>query len=159
MGLTAVGSLLSRVPLWAWAIAGLLAWGAWNGHRAKSVREAFDKAKIQAEVETARETGRRTARLQEITDAEIIRRRSAEATAARLRASEQRLRDSLAAAQAGGSPADTGGREAAPSDPGMLADVLGECIGRVRTLALEADATRAAGEACQQSYEALTPAK
>jgi len=40
---------------------------------------------------------------------------------------------------------------------GMLADVLGRCIARVRFLASVADERGTAGELCERSYEALNP--
>jgi hypothetical protein len=47
----------------------------------------------------------------------------------------------------------------APADDpaGMLADVLGRCVARVRLLATVADERGIAGNACQASYDALSP--
>lgn len=155
---------LARVPAWAWVLAAVLAWGGWQRHQARSVRADFEQARAEAqaartagELAAATETARRLKAQQEVTDAEIQRRQKAEAAAAGLRAAEQRLRDQLAAAAAGAAsdPAAAGGGP--PATVGLLADVLGECTAAVRQLAHEADATRAAGAACQAAYDTLTP--
>ena len=154
---------LARVPVWAWALAALLAWGGWQRHRANSARAEYQQAQATAQLEQAQsqaaaatESARRLKAHQEITDAEIQRRQAAEAAAAGLRTAEQRLRTQLAqsTARAASDPAPAGSGPPAPVS--VLADVLGECTTAVRQLAREADATRAAGRACEASYDALT---
>ena len=153
---------LARVPIWAWALAAVLAWGGWQRYQARSVRAEYtqaqaaaETARVQSQAAAATETARRLKAQQEITDAEIQRRQAAEQAAAGLRTAEQRLRTQLAqsAARAASDPAPAGSGPAAPLS--VFADVLGECTTAVRQLAREADATRAAGSACQASYDAL----
>lgn len=95
---------------------------------------------------------------------------AAEQTAARARAdlaiadaAAGRLRDRVAALvaaarQAAANPAPGAGSPAAADAAGMLADVLGRCITRVRVLAAVADERGTAGQLCERSYDALTPA-
>lgn len=111
------------------------------------------------------EEARRYAARKEIDDAhqaELVRLRAdaavADAAAGRLR---QRVADLIAAARGAYAPAANPAAvqpgPAAADAAGMLADVLGRCIGRVRQLAAIADHRGAAGTACQREYDALTP--
>lgn len=166
MGLSVILGALGRVPAWAWVLAGLLAWGGWHRWQAIQARQEFAGARQAAEVQhanavaaAASESARRAGRMQEITDAETIRRQAAEVDRDRARSAAERLRGQLAAAQAhfgaGHPSAADGGQAAAPAD-GVLAELLGQCGDRVRALAAEADATRGAGAACERAYDALT---
>jgi hypothetical protein len=85
---------------------------------------------------------------------------AARADADAARTAEQRLRARLAAVQARArapDPAAPGGSAPTGHATDLLADVLGQCVGRVRSLAEYADAARIAGEACERSYQSLTP--
>lgn len=162
-------AVLGRVPLWAWAVAALLAWGGYHRWRAIDARADFEQAKIAAAADqaneaarVAREDARRMKTVQEAADAATLQAQRDRAAADRARDSEQRLRARIAAIQAGARPADpaaSGGGPATAEAADVLADVLGQCIGRVRSLAEYADAARTAGEACERSYYSLTPEK
>jgi hypothetical protein len=107
------------------------------------------------------EESRRHAAIQEITHVHQVQIARLRADAARsadaargLRArlselSAQRLRD------AAGYSAATDGRPPADSAAGVLPELLGQCVDRVRVLAEFADAAHAAGQQCQQSWGAL----
>lgn len=78
----------------------------------------------------------------------------ADAAAGRL---QQRLAAYLAAArQASGNPAPPQAGETATDPAGVLADVFGRCVARVRFLADLADERGIAGTACEGSYDALS---
>lgn len=161
--------LVPRVPLWAWALVALLAWGGWNRFQAVRATDRLATATVQAKIASAQaeaaaaaETTRRVQAQQEVINAQSRRTARAQADAATATAAGQRLRDRLAAMQADRArdtaAADAG---AAANDPiGVLADVLGRCSARHRSVAQYADTARDAGIACQQSYDALgKPAK
>lgn len=162
-------AVLGRVPLWAWAVAALLAWGGYHRWQAIDARRDFDRAKAAAETEraasaaeVAEEEARRLRTVQEAANAATLQAQRDRAAADRARDSEQRLRARIAAIQAGARPADpaaSGGGPATAEAADVLADVLRQCIGRVRSLAEYADAARTAGEACERSYYSLTPEK
>jgi hypothetical protein len=71
----------------------------------------------------------------------------------------QRVTALVAAAREAGSNSQAVQPGQAASDPaGMLVDVLGRCVQRVRLLASVADERGNAGKLCEQSYDALTDA-
>lgn len=165
--MTGVLAILGRVPLWAWAVAALIAWGGWHRWQAIDARRDFDQAKAAAETEraasaaeVAAETQRRLTAIQKEADHATTQALAARADADAARDAEQRLRARLAAVQArarAADPAATSGSAPTGQAADVLADVLGQCIGRVRSLAEYADAARIAGEACERSYYSLTP--
>lgn len=118
-------------------------------------------AQVKA-VDAARlEEQRRTAAQTEIAnvatkDAETARAdaRTAGAAAEQLR---RRIADLVAASRAAGNPAAAGAGPATDDPIGMLADVLSRADQRAGVLAGYADAARIAGQACERSYDALTP--
>ncbi len=159
------------------AIGALLGWGEGReraGYRAGSaaVRTEWQAADLVRAAAAARaqeaariEEQRRAAAHQEVVDAyqaQLQRARAdavvAAAAAGRL---QQRVAALLAAARdraAAGDPAPSAGSPAADDAAGVLADVLGRCVERVRRLAEVADERGAAGAACEQAYDSLTVA-
>ena len=161
----AIRALLCRVPLWAWALAAVLAWGAWNRHQARSVRAEFDQAKVAAAAEraasaaeSAAESLRRRRVHQEITDAAQLKAAQLERSLAASADAGQRLRDRLAALDAqrcAGDPAAAGGGEAASAASDLRADVRRRLDQATDGVARFAERAAGAGQACEQSYDAL----
>lgn len=163
-------ALLKRIPAVAWVLLAVLGWGAWQKHQADAAAAELlkrQRAEEQARADTIRdalvESTRRTAATKGIADAaqQTARRLASDRDAARAAADDalRRLRDAAAVRDAGGA-ADPGARAgSAPAGPADVvpADVLGRCAARVLELADYADRARSAGDACEQSYRALTP--
>ncbi len=163
------------------------AWGAWQWHGStefdRGVQHQKDKQAVidaertrlaLAESERRRLDEARTRKAQqEAIDAaeqQAARARAdkiiAEAASGALqRRYEQRVRDLVRAVTAAASargegqgyPAVAGAGPAADDAAGVLADVFGRCLERVRVLADIADRRGAAGQACERAYSALTP--
>lgn len=160
-GLTVVRRIGAAVPVWAWALAALLAWGGWQRHRAASAVETLRKhdAAIAAQIITkqqadAAETARRLSAQKAATDAAEVLARTARLDAAGARSAADQLRVELASRTAdrrAADPAAAGGSEA-----DRLADALGQCADRYRAVAEVADAAIGAGLTCQRSYQSLT---
>lgn len=166
----AAAGLLRAVPLWAWAVAALVAWGGINKIRADRAAEGREKAEAAAEL--AREAQRGTAAAL----TETTRRVTAQAKEARHAADRQardradaaaadgaglRVRDFAAglAARAGAAdPAAAGDRADAADAARMLAQLLERADARAGLLARVADERGRALEACTGSYDALTGA-
>lgn len=162
--------LLRRVPLIAWVVLALLAWGGMQQHlagkRAEQLRER-ERAEAQARADTIRdalvEQTRRTTAVEGIADAarQQARRAAADRQAARAAADDalRRMRAdaTLRAASGAADPAAAAGSAPAGAADLVPADVLGRCAARVLDLADAADAARRAGEACERAYDALTP--
>jgi len=158
--------IAGAVPWRVWLLVVALAWGGWQRHQAKSAAERYAKAAATAAAEReaqliadAQETARRLQLQKGATDAAKQKTLALAADVARARSNEQRLLEQLAAVQANagpGHPPAAPGSPAATATTGMLADLLGKCVGRVRRLAEHLDASRTAGETCEASYDALT---
>ena len=158
--------IFGAVPWWVWPLLIFLAWGGWQRHQAKSAAAKYTEAVAEAAadretklVADAQETARRLQVQKGISDAAQQKAKALAADVANARSAEQRLLGELAAVQANagpGNPAAADGSPATGSTTGMLADLLGRCVGRVRRMAEGLDASRAAGEACEASYAALT---
>lgn len=165
--MTLLLSLLGKVPAWAWLVLGLAAWGGWHRWQAIDTAREFERARVQAEADRARseaqaavETNRRIERQSEAIHVAEQAKTRARADAVSAQSAAERLRVRLAALEAvirGEYPAAAGASAPAAAAAGMLTDVLGRCIDRVRSLAEHADAARTAGQACERSYDALTP--
>lgn len=161
MGLT----LLRAVPVWAWALAAVLAWGGWQRHLAGQA--ARDLASNTAEVARLRERGlaaslsettRRVLAQGKVAANATAKTTLAAADAGTADAATARVLDragELAARAASCDSSATGDREAALSAVRVLADLLRRADERAGILARIADARGIAGEACQQSYEVL----
>jgi hypothetical protein len=161
--MTAVLALLGRVPFLVWPLLVALAWG-WTGHHKARGYQA-DMAEMRATAaETAHlanlaarteETRRRSAQ-EEVIRAQTQDLARARADAAAAGDAAGRLRALLArASAAGGAARDPAAAPQRPPAPAAVADVLGACVERYRGLAQEADTARAAGLACESSYDAL----
>lgn len=113
-----------------------------NAFRARELAWRADQEKHDAEDREAQ--------------AQLVRARDAAvATAAGV---QQRFASALAAARreaAAGAAAQPGSPAAETAD-GVLADVFGRCVARVRLLAAVADERGRAGTLCERDYDALT---
>lgn len=167
--LAPIGAVLSRVPLWAWALAALLAWGSWNRHQARSVRAEFDQAKAAAaaeraasQAEAATEHARRVRVQMEAVDAANLKAAALQRSLAASADAGRRLREELAAQQAKlctGDPAVAGSREAAAAAADLHADVRRRLDEAADGIARFAEDAAIAGQACVESYGALKPKK
>jgi hypothetical protein len=164
-----VGAVLGRVPLWAWALAAVLAWGAWHRYQARAEREAFEAAKATAaaeratsETQAATETARRLRVQQEATDAANIKTAQLERSVAAAADAGQRLRARLAAVEAArcaGDPAAAAGGPAAGASADLSADVHRRLDEAADGIARFAEQAAIAGGTCQRAYDALRPAQ
>ena len=158
--------LLRAVPVWAWALAGALAWGAWQKHRATeagaelaAVLQQTAQLRESAMHQALIETTRRLSAQQEAADAAERQARRARADSAAAAGAADRLRDHaarLAASAAACDPAAAGVGPAASAPGSVLADMLGRLEAHGRELAAEADRRGIAGSECAQRYDALT---
>lgn len=154
-----VWAALRRVPLWAWAVVGLVAAGAWYGHTQRLAGRAEVQAKWDAAVErgaaqaAAREQDWRNSIYHLAYAAEkrrLEREQETERTIADLRAGTLRLRPRFTCPAVPGDSTASG--ESVPADAGGLQ------LADVEFLLREAErADRAADERnqCIDSYNAL----
>lgn len=156
-------ALLRVVPIWAWALAAALVWGAWQRHEARQqgALRAADAAAVAQQREAAlaatiAESQRRTAAVEESAHVADLAASAARSDAARSAALARRLREQLAAGRAASAPAGEHPASAGAGQADRLADVLGQCVERYRAVAADADAAVVAGRACERAYDALT---
>ena len=153
--------LARGVPVWAWALAAVLAWGAWQRHSATRAADALATHKVQTEAARSEamhsaliETTRRLTAQQEVTRAAQSRASRAlqdRAAAASAADGLRQYADQLAARAGACDPA-----VAAGSDAERLAAVFAESVEEYRAVAEAADRAIIAGQACEHSYDALT---
>lgn len=160
-----VTGLLRAVPAWAWVVIAALAYGSWQHHRATAAgqqlleqHQAAAQAQAQAASAALSETVRRMEAQHAIAQQARTEAASAAAAAADLRVAADRLRARLAAATA--SPSASGPAAAARGPPTQSAadlcqGLLGRTLDAAGQLAAHADASRAAGIACERAYETL----
>ena len=164
MGL--IFGLARAVPIWAWALAAVLAWGAWQRHSATRATQALAAQQVQAEAARSEamhaaliETTRRLSAQQEVTRAAQSRTRQAvqdRAAAASAAGSLREYADQLAARAGACDPAAADGGAAASAAGMVLADMLGRVTDASRDAAAGLDAAHSAGVACEASYESLS---
>lgn len=156
-------SILGRIPVLAWVLMAVLAWGGWQ--RWQVIRQADELRTVTAQVEAANaavlaatETARRATALQEIVDDQTLKLDAARADAAAATAAGQRLRAQLAAYRraAGQDSTSAAVRSATDTATSVLADLLSRCSERREELAQYADTARGAGKTCERAYDALT---
>ena len=165
--LAAAMGLVRAVPVWLWAVAIALGWGAWQRHEAKSAaaalhqRETREAKSRELEIRMRlEETERRLKAQNEVVQSAQKSTDAARRDAAAAADASRRLRVQLAAfgsTPAGGNdPAASCACQAAATGPGVLADVLRGIDDRAGALAAAADAARISGLACERAYDALT---
>lgn len=155
--------LLRAVPVWAYVVAALLAWGAWQRTLAKSAaadRVALElstaKAREEALAKAVREQARIATEQGAIADDTKRKLDAARADARRAGDAVRRLREqSASAASAAADSAAAGDCAPAVEAARVHAELLGRAVARAAVLADFADASSAAGEACERSYESL----
>ena len=162
-------SLLARVPIWAWALAALLAWGGYHRWQAigakaehKQAQERAALERSQADTAAATEHARRLTAQTEISNEAIKQAESNRQAAVAATNAAGRLRQRIAAVQADAArrdPASAAGCQAAITATDMLADVQRRIDEAAGQLAQHADDARTAGSACERAYEALTPGR
>lgn len=163
----ALPALLRAVPVWVWAFAAVLAWGAFQKHSATRATRAAEQAAAAASAHAAAAKAERAQRDIE-QQAQDRARRAADAyattiTQARRAASaagaeRDRLRDAIAAS--GGACAPSSGASAAGRVDAAagLRRVLGECASALSAVAEAADADAAKLSGLQAYVRAVVPA-
>lgn len=162
----AARAFLGGISPKVWLAIGVVAALLWMAHSTRVAKEALHKAQAAAAADEAQalrasiaETERRAAAHQEIASAAEAKSIANARAAAAARAAADRVRDAAAAfaasaAARGAVPA--GACQATEAVAGVLAELLGRTANRAAELADLADRSRAAGQACEASYDALT---
>lgn len=165
IALTAIRSLLGRVPILAWALIAALAWGAWQRHQVtvekagklKAVQELADIRAAAAQTTVTTLTRTIAGQQEAIHAAETQTAAADTARAAVTDALGRMLERNRTAGR--GRPAAPASSASAPEAGGCVQpDVLrsvGEEAGRYAAIA---DRARVAGEACEASYDSAVRA-
>lgn len=144
--------VVRAVPIWAWALAAVLAWGAFQKHRATSATKRAAEAQQSAAVHaaTAAEQAKArelehlfNARTQEAADAYRSNLAAAQRAAATARTERDRLLQLVASASPASGPGASASAPGGADASAGLRIVLAECVGAVQTLAEAADADAA----------------
>lgn len=157
-----VGLLLAALGVQTWRL---------HSEQADSAAErvSFAEARTLASRASAAEEAKNRAEEKRVRDAQQEKIDAAEQVIARERADRaiadaaagrlsQRVAALVASArEAARNPATAQAGPAADDSAGVLAELLGRCVQRVRLLAAVADERGTAGQLCEQSYDALTP--
>jgi hypothetical protein len=157
-----VSGLLRGVPAALWVVAAVIAYGAWQHHRASTAARKL--LTIEAEIAREREAAmaRSMAAAQKRLDAQgkVARDAQSEAAAARSDAAaagaaahglrEQAAALAASAAAAAGSSASC---EAAATTARVLADLLGRADEAAGRMAEVADQRGVSGKACERIYD------
>lgn len=160
-------NLLGAVPLWAWVVAGALAYGQFRGCQAREA-EAKTQGTVIAVANARAEALQRDLKEQErINDeqrrAQLVSERARDAAevarmAAERSGSELRVAARSAAARACAPAPAASGVGPSTDDAGgsaVLADVLGRVEEAARRVGAIADQRRIRGLECQAQYDAL----
>lgn len=149
------------------AVLAALALAGWQWREATAARAELSAKRLAiaqqiADATTAAraEEQRRTLKIQEAQDAELIARQAAQADAGRARSAADRLRQraaELAASCTAGHPSTAGSSPATDSPGDLLAYMQQRIDDAAQQLGEYADQARIAGQLCERSYEALTP--
>lgn len=156
--------LFGIVPLWAWGLAGAIAWGGFGHWKASRVRDAWDTEKRTQAAAYAKGLDKvheeHTAKL--LKREEAIHEGSKQIELERVRADREHavvvgLRDLIPAAvraAAGNAPS-----VAASAAAGGLGDVSRQCVGTVEEMARRTRAILIAHRQCAAEYEAMRQRK
>lgn len=158
--------LLTGIPIWAWALAGLGIWGGYGHYQASTLREQLTAERAAVQVEAARATAlnegeTKRMKIEAEGNANALK---AEIEVNRLRAAAEsgnaeRLRLAVKALRGGGTVPGA----AAPATPGQAVERLGtvadECPARLRALVAVARDGLARARACERHSDSIAPPK
>lgn len=158
--MTVALAILRRVPVWAWVLVLVLAWGGWQRHVAKvqgakaAAAIASSAAKDKAAADAALADLDRQVKIQkEATNAEHHAAERDRAAAAFAVDALRRLRVRLATSHPGPAPTASAGGPTAQAGPDVCPELLGRLGEAAGRLAEIADARGRAGTACERISE------